>query len=82
MLSSEACRMRSKERDVVGNRLLNAFRFDGQMAETSSGKLRALPGDRSKIGRRRKQLPRDRREQIATTLCDPIIPPSATFRVT
>jgi hypothetical protein len=34
--------MRGEERDVVGDRLLNAFRFDGQMAETSPGKF-ALP---------------------------------------
>lgn len=41
--------MRSEERDVVGNRLLNAFRFDGQMAETSPSNLRTFPCDRGKI---------------------------------
>lgn len=36
--------MRGEERHVVGDRLLNARGFDGQVAEISPGKLRALPG--------------------------------------
>jgi hypothetical protein len=52
--------MRGEELDVIGNRPLHPLSFDGQMAETSPRKLRALPGDRSKIGCRRKQLLRDR----------------------
>ena len=54
-----ACRMRGEERDVVSDCLLNAFRCDGQLVELSPGKLRALPGNGAKIGRRREQLVHD-----------------------
>jgi hypothetical protein len=52
--------MRGEERHVFSYRLLNAFRFNGQMAELSPGKLRAFPCDRSKIWRGGEQLFHDR----------------------
>jgi hypothetical protein len=52
--------MRVKERDVIGDRLFNPFFFDGQVRKIAALELRALPGDRSKVGRWRKQLLRHR----------------------
>jgi len=41
--------MRGQECDVVGDRTFYPFSSDGQVAETSPVKLRALPGDRGTV---------------------------------
>jgi hypothetical protein len=49
-------RTRGEKCDVVGDRSFNPFSFDGQVKKISALEFRALPGDRAKIGRWRKQL--------------------------
>jgi hypothetical protein len=45
----------------LGEGLDEIGKLDGQIAETSPGKLRALPSDGGKIGRGREQMFHDRR---------------------
>jgi hypothetical protein len=58
--------VRLKECDVIGDRPFDPFFFDGQVRKIAALEFRALPRDRAKIGRWRKQLLRNASRHLST----------------